>query len=145
MNKSQACIDASIIVSFLTAEETSIIAEALWVELIESDVQVVAPLLLRYEVVSAIYRKTVRGFIAMEDAQTVIQSFMQMSIEYVDSPQLSLRALELAARFKRPNTYDAHYLALSEHLNCPYWTSDERLYNAIHTDFPLIHRLGQSR
>gem|GEM_PF-6966131 len=44
MNKSQACIDASIIVSFLTAEETSIIAEALWVELIESDVQVVAPL-----------------------------------------------------------------------------------------------------
>jgi predicted nucleic acid-binding protein len=45
-------------------------------------------------------------------------------------------------KFNRPNTYDAHYLALAENLNCPFWTGDERLFNAVHSDFSDVFWLG---
>ena len=56
-----------------------------------------------------------------------------------------IRAFELATRFRRPAAYDAHYLALAEHLACPFWTADERLYNSVRDSFPLIRWLGDLR
>ena len=43
---------------------------------------------------------------------------------------------------KRTATYDSHYLALAEHLDCRFWTADERLYNAAKDQFPRIRWLG---
>jgi len=56
-----------------------------------------------------------------------------------------MRAFELAARFRRPAAYDAHYLALADYLECPLWTADQRLYNAVRADFPRIRWLGDYR
>jgi predicted nucleic acid-binding protein len=63
----------------------------------------------------------------------------------LDPPGLSEQALELAVRFNRPAAYAAHYLALAEHLGCPFWTADERLYNAVRPDLPYIQWLGDYR
>ena len=38
--------------------------------------------------------------------------------------------------------YDAQHLALAQWLSCEFWTADERMFNAIHNDFPNIHWLG---
>jgi predicted nucleic acid-binding protein len=55
---------------------------------------------------------------------------------------IHVRAFDLAARLKRSATYESHYLALAEHLDCRFWTADERLYNAAKDQFPRIRWLG---
>ncbi|OQY17045.1 MAG: hypothetical protein B6I35_15090 [Anaerolineaceae bacterium 4572_32.2] len=142
MLRSQVCVDANVVVALVTAERYSRAAFALWQELTRKDRQPVAPLLLRYEVTSTLHHKIVRGAMSSEDTGQALREVLAFDIHYLDPPGLSERAFELAARFQRPAAYDTHYLALADHLNCPFWTADERLYNAICADFPHIHWLG---
>jgi predicted nucleic acid-binding protein len=145
MPRSPVCVDANVVVALVTAELFSRAAFGLWQEATRKDWQPVAPSLLRYEVTSALRRKIVQGAMASEDAYQALREALALDIDYLDPADLSLRALELAARFQRPSAYDAHYLALAGHLECPFWTADERLCNAIRTDFPHIHWLGEHR
>jgi predicted nucleic acid-binding protein len=142
MLTSPVCIDANLVIALVTARPLSHKAIDLWQDLVQRDHQPVAPFLLRYEVASALFRKAVRGMMDPEDAQQALQEAMALDIRYLDPPGLSLRAFDLAIRLRQPAAYDAHYLALAEHLDCPFWTADERLYNAVHADFPRVRWLG---
>jgi len=117
-------------------------AIALWDSWLEQDREIVAPRLLAYEVTSALWRKVVHGLLTAEEGQRVVRAALEMGVVFIDPPGLSERAFELAARFRRPAAYDAHYLALADYLECPFWTADERLYNAVRADFPRIRWLG---
>ncbi len=139
---SQICVDASLMVSLLVPERFSQAALSLWQEWVLKNCQTVAPLLLRYEVTSALYRKTLQDSVLVEDAHKALEQFLALDIEWVDPPHLPVRAIELAELFKRPNTYDAHYLALAEYLDCPFWTGDKRLYNATKDGFSHIQWVG---
>lgn len=145
MSRSPVCIDASLVVALVTAEAQSERALALWTEWMQGDVEVVAPVLLRYEVTSALRRKVVRGVMSTQDARRALEEALSLDIELLDPPQLSLRAFDLAGQLNRPATYDAHYLALTETVDGELWTADERLYNAIREGFPAIRWLGDHR
>ena len=145
MPRSPVCIDANIIVALVTVERFSRAALALWQELVEQAWQPTAPLLIRYEVASALHRKVARGIMDPDDARQALQQVLALNIHYLDPPDLPLQAFELAARFQRPAAYDAHYLALADYLECPFWTADERLYSAVRADFPRIRWLGDYR
>lgn len=41
--------------------------------------------------------------------------------------QIANSAFELVNQFNLPASYDAHYLALAQHLNCDFYTGDKRL------------------
>lgn len=140
--KYRVCIDASLVTAILVIEEHSQPAFYLWKKWITEDYDLVAPCLLRYEVTSVIYRKALRGLISREDASLALQHFLKMNLEWIDPPSLPERATEIAYHFSRPNTYDAHYLALAEHLNCEFWTCDERLYNAVKDGLGFVHLVG---
>ena len=142
MLRSVVCVDANVIVALITTESFSRAALALWRGWVSAGQQPAAPLLLRYEVASAVHRKALRHIMDLEDARKGLQESLELDILLLDPPELSLRAFELATRFQRPTAYDTHYMALAEHLNCPFWTADERLYNAVHDQFPLIRWLG---
>lgn len=143
MPKSKVCVDANLVIALVTVEAFSSKVLALWREWTLADVQLVAPGLLRYKVASALRRKVIQGILDLEDARQALKKAMALDIQYRDSSDLSLQAFELAARCQRPAAYDAHYLALAEHLGCSFWTADERLYNTIRAEFPLVHWLGE--
>jgi predicted nucleic acid-binding protein len=144
MAESRVCLDASFIVALLLPERFSQAAFSLWQEWITSDVNIVAPTLLHYEVTSALYRKALQGLIAWEDHKAALEEFLSIDIEWQDFQGLTVRATELARRYQRPNTYDAFYLALAEKLGCQLWTADERFYNAVEKDCSSIHWVGSS-
>lgn len=145
MPRSPVCVDANIVVTVVAPEAQRPLALSLWRSWLKQDREIVAPRLLVYEVTSALWRKARRDVLTLEEARRAVQAALRMGVTILDPPGLSEQAFELAARFQRPATYDAHYLALAGHLDCPFWTADERLYNAIRTDFPHIHWLGEHR
>ena len=46
-------------------------------------------------------------------------------------PPILVSQTDIAATYHLPATYDAHYLALAEHLGVELWTADTRLVNAL--------------
>jgi len=137
MNKT-VCVDASFVVALLAPERYTASAIALWEIWMQDDIEVLVPTLLNYEVTSALYRKAFTGKYAAEDAHAALQQFLKLDIESIYLPELNLTASALAKQYNRPNTYDAHYLALAEHFACPLWTADERLYNVVKGKFEFI-------
>jgi predicted nucleic acid-binding protein len=131
------CLDASIFLKLALEEEDSEPVRRLWAGslLVES---FVAPELMLYETVSTLRKKTVRGLITAEEAESILEYLMMQPVEIVPSLALHSRALQLAEEFDRPNAYDAQYLALAEAIQCQLWTADERLFNAVRGRFPLI-------
>ena len=139
---SQVCVDASFVVAMFVPERFSQAALTLWREWTLNDWQMIAPMLLRYEVTSALYRKALSGLITVADSREALQHFLTLDIKMADPPSLSLRAVEFTEKFQRPNTYDAHYLALAESQDCPFWTGDERLANSIGASLGNLFWLG---
>ena len=145
MPSSPVCIDANLVVIIVTPEAQRPAVLRLWESWLEQGRELVAPRLLTYEVTAALWRKVWRGLLPQEEAQRAVKAALDIGVTLLDPPGLSERAFELAAHFRRPAAYDAHYLALAERLSCPFWTADERLYNAVCADFSLIHWLGNYR
>jgi len=137
------CVDASVVVAIVTPEEQHALAVALWQSWLREERVILAPRLFTYEVTSALRRKTVRGMLTLEEARNALRAALDLKISLLDPAGLSERAFELAERLHRPAAYDAHYLALADHLRCAFWTGDERLYNAVRDHFPRILWLGE--
>lgn len=145
MQRSAVCVDANIIIKLVIPENQRPLALALWSSWLDEDRKIVAPRLLTYEVTSVLWRKVVRGFLSREEGRCALQAALALGVVYLDPPHISEGAFALAAHYQRPAAYDAHYLALAEHLACPFWTADERLWNAVRHEFPDIHWLGDFR
>ena len=139
---STACVDASIVIKLIVEEPGSGRADALWAQWIQQDVQIVAPTLLRYEITAVLRKKVCRGQLSGEIANAALAAALDLKgIEYINSPVLHVRALELASQFGLPTAYDAHYLALAEQQNCEFWTADVPLVDRVSQALPYVRQL----
>jgi predicted nucleic acid-binding protein len=144
MTNETVCVDASLIVALLMPERYTSQATNLWEAWVSQDFRMVAPSLLGYEVTSALYRKVLRGMITPKDGQSALKQFVALDIEELSLPELHFSATELARQFNQPNTYAAHYLALSKHLASALWTADERLYHTVRDKFALVRWIEEN-
>jgi Predicted nucleic acid-binding protein, contains PIN domain len=101
-----------------------------------------APALVDYEIVSTLNQKQLRGSLTADEADAVLELALEEPLNIIRTQDAHRDALRLARRFGLRSTYDAHYLALADDLDCEFWTADERLYNAVRERFPLIRWLG---
>lgn len=74
----------------------------------------------------------VHGNVPSDLAHELLDTALDLPITFYDDPHLSRRAFRYATQFGMRAAYDAHYLALSEHLGCEMWTTDKRFYNSVH-------------
>ena len=142
MLKSRVCVDPTIVIAIVTAEPSSRAALNLWEKWMAENWQPVAPLLFVHEVTSVLYHKSAQGEMTAKDSRMALQEVLNLDIRFIDMPGLSERAFELAAHFHRSTAYETQYLALAEHLNCPYWTADKQLYELVRSEFPIVQWLG---
>ncbi|MGQ9532543.1 MAG: type II toxin-antitoxin system VapC family toxin [Desulfotomaculales bacterium] len=143
MNGKRVVVDASLAVKWLVNEEATEAAVRLLERWSEEEVRVSAPCLLFTEVANALYKRVRRKEMDLADARTLLSSLNELGIEVEATKVLAPRALELAARFGCPATYDAMYVALAEALACEFWTADERLYNTVKAQCEWVHWLGE--
>ena len=137
-------VDASLLAKLRFPEELSDKAAEIYDAWVRGKVSICAPQLIFYELVSTANKKVVAGSVSLEQAELAMEYFLTEPLEVVTSDSLYREALRIAQRLTLRSTYDAHYLAVAEDLDCEFWTADERLYNGVRDRFPLIRWLGAS-
>lgn len=128
MNKSSTvCVDASVV----TQRVVSNAAENIWETWAQAGIRLVAPTLLYYEVTNSLYRYLKAGIFSLDTVEKTLRAALALPIELIGEANLHQRAKDLAAKYNLPAAYDAHYLALAEHLEVELWTADARLFNTV--------------
>ena len=121
-------VDASLAFKWLVEEEDSDKAHAILQSWESQDIIPTAPHLMPVEVTNALHRRVVRGEMSLTVAANLIKSLLSSKLELREGLDLHGRALELASQLRQGAVYDAHYLALSETLDCELWTADEKFF-----------------
>jgi predicted nucleic acid-binding protein len=130
-------IDSSLLIALASGDERSPAVHRCFTEWIEADIDLHAPVLVWYEVVSGIaqlvYDKKI-GVGSLNEILTALEDLPIIGHLLVDRA----RPIEIAIRLKTRKAYDTAYLALAEHLQAELWTLDRRLFNnASASGFPI--------
>jgi predicted nucleic acid-binding protein len=131
------CVDASVVVPHIGGQEPTTI-EHQWHLWHAERPRLIAPTLLWYEVMNAVFQAVRAGARTADAAGRMVAGTMSLPIELHGDETLHQRALELAVRFSLPAAYDAHYLALAERFGAPLWTTDRRLAKAVGDSLPEV-------
>ena len=141
MSSSWLCIDANLVIR-LVADPADEATRKLWVQWDTERRQLAAPTLLYYEVANALYRYQRLGFLTFSSVQLALRAALALPVHLYGEADLHQRALELAQRFFLPAAYDAHYLALTEHLGGEFWTADSKLARLVQPSLGWVHLLA---
>jgi predicted nucleic acid-binding protein len=136
-------VDCSVVMRWqLTAEPFAAEAKELMLDGETSAIEVCAPDQLRAEVMNAMLRAYRRNRLQLDEARVGLRQLLSFPFTlFKTTPRLVSRAFEIAAPSKQ-HAYDCIYVALAEGKKVEFWTGDERLYNALHSAFPLIRRIA---
>jgi predicted nucleic acid-binding protein len=86
----------------------------MWSHWTAEDRAFVAPTMLYYEVLNALYQYHRHGLILESTLKVNLQTALALPIQLHMDTGLHQRAAELAIESELPATYDAHYLAVDE-------------------------------
>lgn len=130
-------VDAGILIAAVYPETFTSQAKTLLKHLRKSQTALYAPTLMRYELIAVARKAVYQARITAEEGRIARDQLLSYPVTlYMDD------GYELAEEFNRPTAYDAQYLALAERLGCEFWTTDERMFNAVNAKFTNIRWLG---
>jgi len=125
-----AVVDASVALAWvLPDEEVGADALRLLLAYQGNQVRLLTPSLWEYEVLNALRVGVTRGRLTAEDSAEAARALLDLSLTLAPLGETADRAWELALQH-RLTIYDAAYLALAEHHNCPLFTADKCLLTA---------------
>lgn len=136
------CVDAGLVVKFVTAEEDSSLVEELILRWRASETEMIAPAFASAEVDSVLRQKVIRGELTQAVADAAFHVACRLPITLVTESNYRERAWEIASSLAFPTVYDAVYLALAEQRGCEFWTADNRLYDRVKDKFGFVKLLG---
>lgn len=119
-------VDTSVAVKWFVVEDGRDAA----VELLTSDVPLLAPDLILVETASALRRKVAEGRLPGAGAMAALDELADGPVDLVPTPPLVRRAVELADR-TGISVYDACFVALADRRGVSLVTADERLARAV--------------
>jgi len=136
------CLDTNVLVKLVLFEEDSAVAQSLCMRCLDRGLEIVAPVMCFFEILSAIRRKVYRGVLSHAAAAEACHMVSALPVSYVHHSSLAWRAFELATEYNQPTIYDALHLAVAEMYACDLWTADEALYRALSSRAPSVHLLS---
>lgn len=119
-------VDTSVAVKWFVVEDGRDAA----VEVLTSDVPLLAPDLILVETASALRRKVAEGRLPGAGAMAALDELADGPVDLVPTPPLVRRAVELADR-TGISVYDACFVALADRRGVSLVTADERLARSV--------------
>jgi predicted nucleic acid-binding protein len=93
--------------------------------------ELVAPSLMIVEASSVLHEMAWRNDVGAKHAEAMLERLLGAPIETRSPPDLSRAAWRVANELGWAKTYDAHYVALAQKLNCRLVSLDERLLRGV--------------
>ena len=93
--------------------------------------KLLAPTLLRSQVLSALYEVVQRGKLPADDAREQLTRIRQLKIRLLGDAVLQRRAWQLADQLGWDSTYDAEYVALTQLQADAFVTLDKKLARSV--------------
>ena len=121
------CVDASLALSWVLPMDVNARSEALFQGWARAGAVLLGPPLLYAETVSVIRNKVFRRLLTPEEGRAALELFFAYGVRAREPAGLYRRAFDLATELRRPQTYDAQYVALAQIEGCELWTADRRL------------------
>lgn len=123
-------LDANLGVALAIETPDSELVERRMMQWQDEDDELYVPTLWAYEVANALYRMITAKRIQPDQAKAALGFLFSSGVVRMDlGRDLHEAALVWASRMGQGAAYDAHYIALAEHLNGEFWTADRRLVN----------------
>lgn len=119
-------LDASVLVALLFPETHSIRAAALLADLQGKFWEMLAPTVVRAEVLHVIRARMRRDRLPMTQAAVMLDRFLEMPVAVYEDAALYRHALTLTQAYSLTG-YDALYVALADVQGYNLWSADERL------------------
>ena len=119
----QVVLDASLLVALVLREQHAERIEDLIRRWDAEGAVLNAPLLVHYEVASALTRRRATGRFSAEDASEALAVIDELGIVF-HPPVDQARTIEVAVELQRHSAYDAAYLALAERIDGEVWSLD---------------------
>jgi predicted nucleic acid-binding protein len=137
-----AVVDASVALKFQFPDEEAVgPASLLLAHYVEGKIDLVAPTLLPYEIVSAVHVAINRKRIEETVGYRAVNYLVSLGIILHGFDELIETTFNLARRHGL-SPYDCCYLALAERLKCDFITGDRRLYNSCQSKIRRIKWIG---
>jgi predicted nucleic acid-binding protein len=130
-------LDSSVAVKWFIIEPYSIEARRILDAYQNGLLSFLAPDLINAEFGNIIWKKHLFQGLAASDAQDVLDKYRQLQFTITPTAELLEDAYKIAVAHRR-TVYDALYLALCVHENCQFVTADEKLVNAVGSNFPNL-------
>jgi predicted nucleic acid-binding protein len=110
-----------------------------------TEIELLAPLLLEYEVSAVLRKAIVAGLLTTEGASEAMRRILDLHIRCLPpTRELHEHALLWAERLGHTITYNAHYVALAEQQQAELWTADRGLVNAARqAKVTWLHWIGE--
>jgi predicted nucleic acid-binding protein len=124
------CLDSSFVFKLLVEEDGSEQASGLLESWLARGAELVAPVLIAYELTAVLRKAVRRGRLTGPLAEESIGAFFRLGVTLHSARVLHLSALRLAHDLDLGSAYDTHFIALARILDCPLWTADAGQHRA---------------
>lgn len=96
-----------------------------------------------YEATNVVRKRMRREpFISQSEALALLDQLLAFPIQPRSPPELHRQTLIIANLYDLAASYDAHYIALAQLLECEFWTGDRRLHRKVGESLPFMKRIG---
>lgn len=137
MKNSPICVDANLVVTLLTAEESPVHAH--WDQWMDEQRTIICPALLTFEVTNALHQQWRHNLLTTVTVEHLINTLSNLPLQVQTNPELHTRAAILAQQLSLGAAYDAHYVALAQLFGAELWTLDTRLHRRFSEITPVVH------
>jgi predicted nucleic acid-binding protein len=103
--------------------------------------ELVAPTLIRYEIANALWQEEKNKALVAAESDLALRLFNALQVRVDDDPADQETALAFARRYQMRGTYDPHYLAVAQRLDCDFWTADLRLFNSVNAHLNWVRMI----
>lgn len=133
MKKTTIIVDTSVIIKWLLPDEYNLSVIKIKNNFASKNVTIVIPYLTYYEVSSVLSIAVRRQRVDEETCKELLRAFTELEFVVYATKELFAQTLIKSVQYNI-SSYDAAYIALSEELQIPFITADEKLIKKVNNN-----------